>query len=233
MAEDAPIVEPPKESLKDKVEKKCCKGDCPFAPLRKNRVVEKLDEIFHWKNLILSLIAFVITNLVFYIIVKLEYSFLTLFCYFVLIGTILCFAVGYGPVAYGEYVAKKKVENPIAPYAEKIKIPRDWVKDTATLAGDFVNALLETIFNIIFVKDVCGTIKGFFFFCFLAILSNCCTFCGLVWFTVVVFFIWCPLYDWKKDVIDDLFAKAKKAVSDIYEQVAKIIKDAINKPKAQ
>ena len=230
--ETAPIVEEkhesPKECIKEKIG--CCK--CPFAPLRENRVVQKLEEIFHWKNIILSVLSFVIFNIIFYVMVKLGYSFLTLFCYFVLIGTILCFAVGYGPVAYGEYVAKKKVENPIAPYAEKIKIPYDWIKDSAKLAGDFINSLLETVFNVIFVKEVCMTIKAFFFFCFLAILSNKYTFPGLIWFFVNFFFIWTPIYDFKKDLIDDLYARLKKIAEENYEKIEKAIKDAI-KQKAQ
>ena len=231
--ETAPIVEEKHESPKECIKEKLSGCKCPFAPLRDNRVVEKLGEIFHWKNLLLSGLSLVIFNIILYVIVKLGYSFLTLFCYFVLIGTILCFAVGYGPVAYGEYVAKKKVENPIAPYAEKIKIPRDWIKDTAKLAGDFVNSLLETVFNVIFVKDVCETIKAFFFFCVLAILSNCYSFCGLAWVVVDFFFIWTPLYDLKKDLIDDLYERFSKLAKENYEKVVKIIKDAMNKQKAQ
>ena len=226
-AAPAPVVEEKKCDLKSG---KC---NCPFAGLGKSKVAEKLSEIFHWKNIILSVLSFVIFNVLAYTIVKLEYTFLTLFIYFVLIATILCFSIGYGPVAYGEYIAKKKVENPIAPYAEKVKIPRDWIKETANLAGDFVNVLLETVFNIIFVKDVCMTIKGFFAFCFFAILANCYTFCGLVWFFADFFFIWCPLYDFKKDMIDDIFAKVEAALKELFEKVEKAVKDAINKPKAQ
>ena len=190
--------------------------------------VKWMYDIFLWEDVPTSLYAFVVSNTLFYALVKLKISLLTLFIHFSLLSIAASFAAGYGSTALCRYLLKNdKIENPADRLANAVDFPRERITRMAAAAGDATVKCVEFICNVIFFKDPELSQKAGCMFLALGILSQKYTLAALLWLTVDFCFIWFPLYKYQREAVDECYDRSAEfavaQISALKEDSSKLI----------
>jgi len=197
-----------------------------FEPLQQNPLYNSIKEVLMWRNLVKSAVAFVVINTIFLLVLKGGYSFLTLTCYALLVVETACFAYAYGTIAYGKFVLKKDLENPLAGKVV-VTLPRESFTNAATMLADFTNAAMTVITNAFCFKNIGVSVGCAFGLLFCSWLGKKVRLTTLVYTAALVLFVWPRLYHEQHALIDKYVGMAHQAVVFQVQRLWNMIKEKL------
>jgi len=197
-----------------------------FEPLQRNPIYNSIKEVLMWRNLVKSAIAFVVVNTIFLLVLKGGYSFLTLTCYALLVVETACFAYAYGTIAYGKFVLKKDLENPLAGKVV-ITLPRESFTNAAAMLADFTNAAMTVMANAFCFKNIGVSVGCAFGLLFCSWLGKKVRLTTLVYAAALVLFVWPRLYHEQHALIDKYVGMAHQAVIVQVQRLWNMIKEKL------
>ena len=177
--------------------------------IKEASVLKQVYDVFLWDDVLASCYAFVVSNAVFYALVKLKVSLPALLCQFSIISIAMSFAFGYGPTHLCRYLlGDDKIANPTDALANAVEVPREHVARAARLAGRAVMELAEFVRATVLYESPESSLRAAGAFLVLGLLSRKYSVAALLWLAVDFCFIWFPVYKYQRKSVDECYDRS-------------------------
>lgn len=172
-------------------------------------LLKRAYDLFLWEDVPTSFYAFIVSNALFYALVKLKVSLPTLLCQFSIMSIVMSFAFGYGSTLLSRYLLNDdKMTNPTDALANAVEVPRERVMKVARLAGRAVTELAEFVRSTILYENPENSLRAGCIFLVLGLLSQKYSVAALLWLAIDFCFVWFPVYKYQRESVDECYDKS-------------------------